>query len=300
MGRKIGCIGEILWDSMPAGLFLGGAPFNVAYHLTRLGEDVSFISRTGDDRLGHEAIKRVKNAGLLTDFVQIDPDLETGFVDVILGEEGMPGYQIIRPVAWDEIRLTKDVKKVMESADAVVFGTLAQRSKTSGKTIKWIENCDGIKVLDLNFRFPFVDSDIVRHSIEISDILKMNVDELNVLQDWYKLPPDTKESIERIANQYSLKSICLTKGSRGAMLWNDGEFCETDGFKVDVNDTVGSGDAFLAAFISGYLAGVNPQRILSLSNRLGAYVATCSGGTPGYSLDSYTEISTLPLTGDTE
>jgi fructokinase len=300
MGKKIACIGEILWDSMPSGLFLGGAPYNVAYHLTRLGNDVSFISRVGKDRLGREAIIRVKNAGLSTDYIQIDPELNTGFVDVTLGGQGIPEYQIIKPVAWDEIALTGKAKKVMESADALVFGTLAQRSKRSGKTIEWAENSKGIKFLDLNFRFPFVDADIAERSLKIADVLKLNDDELKVLQEWYKLPRNIKESMEWMADQYSLQSICLTKGREGALLWSEGKFIESDGIRVKVNDTVGSGDAFLAAFITGHLVNIASDQLLSLSNRLGAYVATRSGGTPDYSIESYTEISMLPLTANPE
>lgn len=300
MGKKIVCIGEILWDSMPSGLYLGGAPFNVAYHLKRLGNNVSFISRVGKDRLGREAIKRVKNAGLSTEYIQIDPELNTGFVEVTLSEQGIPEYQIIKPVAWDEIALTADTKNVMESADALVFGTLAQRSKTSRKTIEWAENCNGIKFLDLNFRFPFVDTDIVERSLRIADILKLNDDEFEVLQEWYKLPHDIKESMGWLADQYALQSICLTRGSEGALLWIEEKFIESDGIKVKVNDTVGSGDAFLAAFISGYLANNSYDQMLSLSNRLGAYVATRSGGTPEYSLESYLDILKLPLTVNPE
>lgn len=294
---NIVCIGEILWDSMPSGLFLGGAPFNVAYHLTRLGNHVTFISRVGDDRLGMEAIKRVKKAGLSTACIQIDPELNTGFVDVVLGKDGIPDYHILKPVAWDKIALTTDVEQALESTDAIVFGTLAQRSETSRKTIKWIESSNAIKVLDLNFRFPFVDDNIVAKSMELADIVKMNDDEMAVLQDWYNLSPDIENSLKNIAEQFSLKGVCLTQGSKGAVLWNKEALFESEGFKVDVNDTVGSGDAFLAAFISGHLLNTPSHQLLSLSNRLGAFVATRSGGTPGYSLGSYEEISTLTLPG---
>lgn len=295
MRSKIVSIGEILWDSMPLGLFLGGAPFNAAYHLSRLGDEVSFISRVGKDQLGEEAVRRVKIAGLSSEHLQVDDHLKTGFVEVSLGGHGIPEYHIKKPVAWDQIMLTKNVKKAIETADAVVFGTLAQRSEISKKTIQSVETGTGLKVLDLNFRYPFVDKEIVEHSMSIADIIKMNDDELYDLQSWHGLPSDTEESLERIAVKYSLQTICLTRGSEGAMLWNDGAIFEAKGYEVEVVDTVGSGDAFLAAFISGYLRDISFDKLLEYANRLGAYVATRSGGTPGYSVTSYSDIQDLPL-----
>jgi len=295
MRSKIVIIGEILWDSMPLGLFLGGAPFNVAYHMSKLGDDVSFISRVGKDQLGEEALRRVKIAGLTAENLQVDDYLNTGFVEVSLGEHGIPEYHIKKPVAWDQIMLTGNAKEAVESADAVVFGTLAQRSEISKKTIQSVEASKALKILDLNFRYPFVDKEIVEHSMRIADILKMNEDELNDLQSWHNLPSDREESMRRIAAQYSMQAICLTRGSEGAMLWNDGSFFESKGCEVKVADTVGSGDAFLAAFISGYLRGISFGELLEYANRLGAYVATMSGGTPAYSVTSYTDISNLPM-----
>lgn len=300
MANKIVCIGEILWDSIPYGLVLGGAPYNVAYHLKRLGEDVSFISSVGDDRLGDEALKRVRNSGLSIDHIQVDGRLPTGFVEVILGDDGVPDYDIKMPVAWDEIALTGDSKQVINRADALIFGTLAQRSDTSRKTIQWIENSKGIKILDLNFRYPYVDKDIVKQSMKLADIVKLNEDELNDLKSWYTLTDDTKKSLKYIADQFSLNTICLTRGSIGAVLWNDGEFSEFDGYQVNVRDTVGSGDAFLAAFISGYLKNIDLREVIDYSNRLGAFVASHNGGTPGYSIDSYSDIPTLPLNRNAE
>jgi len=295
MRSKIVSIGEILWDSMPLGLFLGGAPFNVAYHLSKLGDEVSFISRVGKDQLGEEALRRVKIAGLSAENLQVDDHLNTGFVEVSLGEHGIPEYHIKKPVAWDQIMMTGNAKEAVESADAVVFGTLAQRSEISKKTIQSAEACKGIKILDLNFRYPFVDKEIVEHSMRIADIIKMNDDELNDLQTWHNLPSDREESMKQIAAQYSLQAICLTRGRDGAILWNDGAFFESKGYEVIVADTVGSGDAFLAAFISGYLRGISFDQLLEHSNRLGAYVASRSGGTPSYSVTSYTDISNLPM-----
>lgn len=280
---------------MPLGLFLGGAPFNVAYHLARLGDEALLISRVGNDQLGEEASRRVNIAGLSADYLQIDDQLNTGFVEVSLGEDGIPDYHIKIPVAWDEITLTHDAKIVMESADALVFGTLAQRSETSKRTIQLVEGRKGIKILDLNFRYPFVEQENVEHSMNMADVIKMNEDELMTLQSWYDLSSNMRKSIEQIAAQYSLQTICLTRGSDGAILWNEGIFFEAAGYEVKVIDTVGSGDAFLAAFISGYLKDIPFDKLLEFSNRLGAFVATRYGGTPGYTLNSYSEILNLPL-----
>lgn len=165
------CIGEILWDSVPLGLFLGGAPFNVAYHLNKLGADVKIVSCVGDDELGHEAIKRTSANGMSTDLIQINQHQKTGFVSVNLGAKGIPVYNIKKPAAWDFITSTEDLQQTLTNADVIVFGTLTQRMGTSRKTIESIKNLSALKVLDLNLRTPFDDKNIVYSSSKMADFL---------------------------------------------------------------------------------------------------------------------------------
>lgn len=295
MKKKILCAGEILWDSMPPGLFLGGAPYNAGYHLNKLGLDVYIISRVGDDDLGREAVKRAEASGVYTDLIQVDPDLSTGFVEVNLGADGIPEYNIKKPVAWDEISLNPELAGVAESADALIFGTLAQRSETSRNTIRQLGKTDRLKVLDLNFRFPYVDPDITDQSLQMADVVKMNHEELEQLQKWFSLSGEMKEAIRQVSDRFSLEMVCVTSGAVGALLWDGSRFYEGKSYKVNVADTVGSGDAFLAVLVSGYLKGVPPEKLIRYSNRMGAFIATQNGGTPDYRLGSIEEIDSLPL-----
>jgi len=292
---NIVCIGEILWDSLPLGLFLGGAPFNVAYHLNKLGADVKVVSRVGDDDLGHEALKRTTFNGMSTDLIQIDYKQKTGFVDVKLGADGIPVYNIKKPVAWDYINQTEDLHKAIMTADAIVFGTLAQRMETSKGTIQSIANSQALKVLDLNLRAPYDDKEIVLSSLYVADLLKVNINELNQLKEWYNLPPDNEDAAAELTDKFELKCISITLGEEGSVLYVGKNWVEADALIIDVVDTVGAGDAFLAALIIGYLNKLPPEENLKLANRLGAYAASCYGGTPEYAVQKLSDIETLPM-----
>ena len=295
MKRNILCIGEILWDSMPLGLFLGGAPFNVAFHLNKLGADVKFVSCVGDDDLGQEAIKRIARHGMHTDLIQVNYKYKTGFVDVDLGTEGIPVYDIKKPAAWDFINQTKELCEAIQKADLIVFGTLAQRMETSRKTIRLLKKSAALKVLDLNLRGPFDDKEIIQFSLEMADFLKVNIDELNQLKSWFNLSSKNEQAVGELADKFGLQIISITLGADGAMLFNDSEWIEHSGMSIDAVDTVGAGDAFLAAFICGYLKGFSSEENLKIANKFGAYVATCFGGTPNYHVQKLTDIMDLPV-----
>ncbi|MEX0647726.1 MAG: carbohydrate kinase [Balneolaceae bacterium] len=295
MKHSIVCLGEILWDSMPAGLFPGGAPYNVAYHLKKLGENVKIISRTGNDDLGREAIRRAELNGISAEYIQTDSSLPTGFVEVYLDGKGVPQYNIKKPAAWDEIVLSEDVKKILNEADAVVFGTLAQRSETSRNTIQWIKHADCLKVLDLNLRPPDDSEKVIHSSLEIADLVKLNDDELNVLRNQYQLPEELKSAAETLSEMFKLNAVCITCGGDGAFFLNSGEWTECSGNRITVADTVGAGDAFLAVLVSGYLNNTPPEMLLNLANHLGAWVATQNGSTPHYFVGSVSGIENLSL-----
>ncbi len=292
---KIVCIGEILWDSMPLGLFLGGAPFNVAYHLNKMGANVSFVSSVGDDDLGQEAVKRTAMNGMSTDLIQVDYQHKTGFVDVDIEAEGIPVYNIKKPAAWDFIQTTNTFTGAVQSADAIVFGTLAQRMETSKKTIQSIVDAPALKVLDLNLRTPYDDKSVVKKSLAIADFLKVNIEELERLKDWFNLPQKTERAVEALMDLFDLTCIGITLGGDGAIFYDGSRWVEDPGSEIEVLDTVGAGDAFLAALMYGYLQNLDLEENLSLANRLGAYVATCYGGTPDYSIQNLSGIDLLPL-----
>ncbi len=293
MKQKVVCIGEILWDSIPLGLFLGGAPYNVAYHLHNLDQKTEIISKVGDDALGREALRRVGHIGVSTDFIQTDTEFATGFVKVSLDKEGVPKYDIIEPVAWDRIEITPQSKELIKSSSAVVFGTLAQRSKVSRESIQLFADASSLKVVDLNLRPPYDDQDIVKLTLELTDVLKLNQDELYQLKDWFKLPKSDQEAVLRLVDEYELQTVCVTQGAEGAILYFENQWFFHEGYEIDVVDTVGAGDAFLAVLITGILNNVDPIKILDYASYLGAFVATEYGPIPMYRLNNFTDIKSL-------
>jgi fructokinase len=273
-------VGEVLWDSLPAGLFLGGAPLNVACHLHAQGVRVGMISRVGSDRLGDEARKRIARQGISTELIQVDPALSTGFVEVSLDADGIPGYEIVEPVAWDAIEFTDALLQRAAEARAIVFGSLAQRNPVTRRTIERLCETTALKVLDTNLRAPYPSPDLVRDSLERADLVKLNDEELRQLAEWFGLPVDPRTATAAVAERFDCRMVCVTRGAGGAALWHEGRWSEHPGFPVEVQDTVGSGDAFLAALLAALLAGMRDDELLERANLLGAYVATRSGAVP--------------------
>ena len=283
--NKILCIGEVLWDSLPSGLYLGGAPLNVCYHLNQLNIESVIASKVGKDRLGKEAIRRINKMDISTDLVQYDEQRETGFVGVELTEGGDPQYNILQPVAWDEIIYSKNLEDTAEQSLGLVFGTLAQRNETSRKTIQALMGTDLSLIFDMNLRKPFINKKVIRQSLEMADIVKMNEEELNYLIDWYSLSGGPKSAVEDIVDQFNCSTVCVTKGANGSMLFKDGEWFEHKGFPVKAKDVVGAGDAFLASLIHGIITGEDGKDLLVYANATGSLIAQKDGATPQYSLD---------------
>jgi fructokinase len=274
------CVGEVLWDALPEGLFLGGAPFNVACHLRAAGTPVTMVSRIGDDRLGDEVLRRAARYGVGADLIQVDPTLPTGFVRVNVDESGNPAYEILEPAAWDTIAPTPTLLSRAARARAIVFGTLAQRHPISRGTIQRLWDMKALMVLDVNLRSPFEDREIVRQSLRRADVVKIADDELQRIAGWFDLQGSPREIVVALAETFACPVVCLTRGSGGAALWHDGTWSEHPGFKVEVRDTVGAGDAFLAVLLAGLLAGGTDSSILRHANLIGAYVATQFGAVP--------------------
>jgi fructokinase len=274
------CVGEVLWDALPEGLFLGGAPFNVACHLRATGTPVRMVSRIGDDRLGDEVLRRAVRYGVGVDLIQLDPKLPTGFVRVSVDDSGNPEYDIVEPAAWDTIAVTDALLRHAANARAIVFGTLAQRHATSRRTIQRLWDTDALMVFDVNLRPPFEDEDVVRQSLLRADVVKFSEDELQRVAEWFDLRGKPREIVSAVAETFGCTVVCVSRGSKGAALWHDGNWTEHAGFKVEVRDTVGAGDAFLAVLLKGLLAGEPDSTILQHANMIGAYVATQFGAVP--------------------
>ena len=288
-GSEVLCVGEVLWDALPAGLFLGGAPFNVACHLRAAGVPVAMVSRVGADRLGEEALRRAAWYGVATDLVQVDPALPTGFVRVTLEPSGDAEYEIIAPAAWDAIAPSDALLQRAAEARAIVFGSLAQRSAVTRATIERLWDTDAPLVFDVGLRPPFDDRDVVRRSLRRAAIVKLTDEELRRLAAWFDLPggaapaartADLLPTVTALAETFGCGTVCVTRGREGAALWRDGRWTEHAGFEVEVRDTVGSGDAFLAVLLAGLLSGAEDRVLLQHASLIGAYVATQSGAVP--------------------
>ena len=274
------CVGEVLWDALPAGLFLGGAPFNVACHLRAAGLPTAMVSRVGSDVLGDEARLRLARYGVGTDLVQVDPSLPTGFVRVSVDDAGDAEYEIVEPAAWDAIAPGEALLQHAAEARALVFGSLAQRNAVTRSTIERLLETDALKVFDVNLRPPYDDREVVRRSLARADVVKMNDLEMERLADWFDLPRDPRALAAALAEAFDCDTVCITRGSAGAALWRDGHWIEHPGFEVEVRDTVGAGDAFLAVLLAGFLNGAEDRAVLQHANLIGAYVVTQLGAVP--------------------
>ncbi len=274
------CVGEVLWDALPEGLFLGGAPFNVACHLRATGTPVTMVSRIGDDRLGDEVLRRAARYGVTSDLVQLDSELPTGFVRVDVDGAGNPTYEILEPAAWDAIAPVPELLARAEDARAIVFGTLAQRHAVSRATIQRLWDMEALMVLDVNLRAPYEDREIVRQSLWRADVVKLSDEELRTIADWFDLRGSQRETVAALAETFACSVVCVTRGSGGAALWHEGKWSEHPGYKVEVRDTVGAGDAFLAVLLAGLLGGGSDSAMLQHANLIGAYVATQFGAVP--------------------
>ena len=278
-------VGEVLWDALPQGLFLGGAPLNVACHLHTLGECVAFASRVGDDMLGREIRRRLTGRGMRTDLIQADTVRPTGFVEVTLDAADAPTYRICEPAAWDAIAEEEGLLAAAREASVLVFGSLAQRAAHSRATIQALWSMDGLKVFDVNLRPPFVDRAHVEASLHAADLVKLNEDELQVIADWLGITGGLPEAVGRLSEQCATPTVCVTRGAEGAVLWREDQLFEHAGYRVAVADTVGAGDAFLAGLLHSGLAGASGGEMLAFANRVGAYVAGQQGATPAYDRD---------------
>lgn len=278
-------LGELLWDIFLEGKCFGGAPANFAYHISALGHKGIIASRIGKDRLGKEIIDVIAALGLMMEYIQIDPNHPTGTVDVRIDSNGHPKYTITENVAWDFFEFDEKWKILAEKADAVCFGSLAQRSSESGTTIiEFLRDTgkEAVRIFDINLRQNFYSPEIITQSLEISSILKLNDEELPILIDLlgYQKKESEEELCRLLIEKYGLDLVCLTKGENGSLLVNERETVKHPGRKVTVIDTVGAGDAFTAALAIQYLKGSSLERISEAANKLGSWVASQAGATP--------------------
>lgn len=285
--KSVLCVGEVLWDGLPSGLFLGGAPLNVCHHLNQLDLNGIIASRVGEDRLGYEALRRIDGNGMDVSLIQRDATHETGFVEVTLDRTGNAEYEFIEPAAWDRIVLTDSLSRYAGESWAIVFGTLAQRATRSRETIHALLQSSALNIYDVNFRFPHVDRDHVNKSLKAADILKLNKEELDQIIRWFGLSATPEEAIRQLSDRFQLELIAVTYGSRGATLYWENSIFKTGGLRIEVEDSVGAGDAFVAALIAGWASGKEGRELLSFANAVGAFTASKSGATPTYRREQF-------------
>jgi len=277
-------LGELLWDVFPKGKELGGAPANFAYMTSLLGDHGVVASRVGSDALGRTAGRRLQRIGLRSQYLQIDTTHPTGTVKVQVDPAGQPTFEIAESVAWDFFEWTPEWEKLASTADAVCFGSLAQRSSQSRATIRAFlkEVRRGTtRVFDVNLRQSFYSADTLAESMKLTDIVKLNQEELPIV---VKLLGHAFQDDERAArwlrDTYSLQLVCVTRGAKGSLLVNGSEISRHPGCRVVVADTVGSGDAFTAALVYHYLRRASLATLNEAANRMGAWVASQTGATP--------------------
>lgn len=274
-------LGEVLWDLLPTGKLLGGAPTNFAYISTLLGDRGIVASRIGSDDLGHEAMERLATLGVETSYLQRDASHPTGTVKVQVDRRGQPRFTILEDVAWDFLRWNQQWKQLARRVDAVCFGSLAQRSPCSRRTItQFLQNTRAIRVFDVNLRQRFFSAAVLRQSIAMATIVKMNQDELPVILRLLNLETSDGKLDAKQLLEFGPRLVCITRGDRGSVLLTRRATAEHPGFFIRVRDTIGAGDAFTAALVHAYLRGASLEEMNEAANRMGSWVASQAGGTP--------------------
>mgnify|MGYP003411626974 CR=1 FL=1 len=289
---QVFCFGEILWDNLPTGRRMGGAPLNVCYHLNQQGIPAAIISQVGADDAGIALMAGMKKLAVPTDFVTVDPALLTSTVEVLLQEDGQASYTIVEDVAWDAIPFRKDVAEELAKAEAFVFGSLASRKGASRQSLLAYLPYARWAIFDMNLRAPFIEPDFIVQLIAACHTLKVNEEELYTLAEWLALPAgDEQEIIDTLWLRYpNLREVLLTKGAAGASYYSPSATVDVAGIAVQVKDTIGSGDSFLAAFIAQTLVGATTTVALQQAVFLSAFVASKEGACPSYSSSEIAQI----------
>ncbi len=290
-------VGELLWDMLPEGPRLGGAPANFAVMAGRLGSRAAILSRIGRDEIGHDAIAHLDPMPVDTDFIQVDSAHATGRVTVRFAG-GEPHYTIHQPAAWDYMELSPEWMQLARRADAICFGTLAQRNRQSRRTVQNLAaECPAscIRIFDVNLRPPFYSAEVLEESLELATVVKMNAAEarlvlelLDLAEEDERVPADPQLSTIALRNAAGLllsefpelQLVAITRGGYGSFLAARHEWNEHPGFPVTVADAIGAGDAFTAALTHYLLHGAGLAMLNEAANRWGAWVASQSGAMP--------------------
>ncbi|WP_066439351.1 carbohydrate kinase family protein [Chryseobacterium sp. CCH4-E10] len=284
------CFGEVLWDIFPEGSRAGGAPFNVAYNVHKMGIDVEVISRIGEDDLGEKLQEKISKWGISTELIQIDKNHPTSTVIAKIDEHNEANYEIINNVAWDYIDYIPEYNDLVSNAAAFVFGSLSSRNEKTRNTLFKLLDAAKLRIFDVNFRPPFIDKELIKTLLYKADIVKINKSELHQISQLTDLIYQTEvEAVKAIQRSFGIDEVLLTKGSEGATYFVDDKSYAITAVPVTVKDTVGSGDAFLSGFISKRIFNKNPQEVLTNAISLGAFITSKAGACPNYSYSEFEE-----------
>jgi fructokinase len=289
---RIVSIGEILWDVIGPSEYLGGAPLNFAAHACKLGHEVYLISAVGDDERGRKALEAVRQLGIACDFIQTVPGEPTGTAEVELDPSGKPLFHIVRPAAYDFTRISSELRRRIASLqpDWLYCGTLFHTSEHAlAATIELMEETPAAqRIYDVNLRENNWNLTTVEKLASQANVIKLSDSEAEFLDA--SLDPDEVQSSVRHfcecwCDQYKCRTVCVTFGERGCLVYHDRVFTEAPGVRVNVADTVGAGDAFAAAFVHGMGEGWDMQRCARFANAVAALNASCPGAIPEWSVD---------------
>ncbi|ALL06851.1 ribokinase [Pedobacter sp. PACM 27299] len=287
---KIACFGEVLWDIFPGGQRrAGGAPFNVAYHLFKMGVEVNMISSVGQDALAEELLHKIKNWNISTEGIQVDPLHPTSTVIASLDENNDANYEIVENVAWDFIKVRPEDQQMLSSADALVFGSLVTRNEKSRNTLFELMEASAYNVFDINLRPPHYDVNVIKDLLHKTQLAKFNKAELRMMLDFLGKSYSTEsDAVQYLQDTFDLREIIISKGSKGALYANGTDFYLCPAIAIEVKDTVGSGDSFLAGFLSKrFVKGASAQQIMQQAVSLGAFITAREGACPEYTLEDF-------------
>ena len=279
--KNFTCFGEVLWDVFPNHKKIGGAPLNVALRLKSFGNDVNIISSVGKDDLGNKLINFLNENNLDSIFIQTDDLLQTGKVSVTLDSNGSASYEINQPVAWDNIQLNNQIIEYVAKSDVFVFGSLVCRNLVSKQTLFELLKVANFKVFDVNLREPFYTFELLTELMQKADFIKFNDEELELISEELNSGYSTiEENMSFISEKFNASHICVTRGSKGAVLLINKSFYFNEGYIIKVKDTVGAGDSFLASLLHKIINNFNPQEAINYACAVGSLVASSEGANP--------------------